>query len=107
VFEIVRYQREDGAEPYTEWFRRLRDAMAKTSIGKRLRRVEAGNLGDCKPVGEGVSELRIDVGPGYRAYFGLRGTVLVVLLCGGDKSRQDRDIAMAKTYWADWKQRQP
>lgn len=105
--EIVRYQREDGVEPYTEWFRRLHDAKAKTSIGKRLRRVEAGNFGDCKPVGEGVSELRIDFGPGYRIYFGQRGTVLVILLCGGEKSTQDRDIAKAKSFWADWKRRQP
>jgi putative addiction module killer protein len=107
VYEIVRYQREDGVEPYTEWFRRLRDTMAKISIGRRLRRVETENLGDCKPVGEGVSELRIDVGAGYRVYFGLHGTVMVVLLCGGDKSSQDRDIATAKVYWSDWKRRQP
>ena len=107
MYEIVRYQREDGAEPYTEWFRRLRDQMAKISIGRRLRRVETGNFGDCKPVGEGVSELRIAVGRGYRVYFGLRGTVLVVLLCGGDKSSQDRDIATAKAYWTDWRRRQP
>jgi putative addiction module killer protein len=107
VFEIVRYQREDGIEPYTEWFRRLRDIAAKTSIGKRLRRVEAGNFGDCKAVGEGVSELRIDTGAGYRVYFGLHGAVMVILLCGGDKSSQDRDITKAKALWADWKRRQP
>ena len=107
MYEIVRYQREDGVEPYTKWFRRLRDATAKISIGGRLRWVETENFGDCKPVGEGVSELRIDVGAGYRVYFGLHATVLVVLLCGGDKSSQDRDIAMAKAYWADWKRRQP
>jgi len=88
-------------------FRRLRDAAAKTSIAKRLRRVEAGNFGDCKPAGEGVSELRIDTGPGYRIYFGLRRISDVVLLCGGDKSSQDRDIEKAKTFWADWKRRQP
>jgi putative addiction module killer protein len=106
VIEIVRYQREDGTEPYTEWFRKLSDAAAKMSIGKRLRRVEVGNLGDCKPVGQGVSELRIDFGPGYRIYFGMRGTVMVILLCGGDKSSQDRDIPKAKAYWADWRRRQ-
>ncbi len=106
MIQIVRYQREDGTEPYTEWFRRLRDATGKTSIGMRLRRVEAGNLGDCKPVGEGVSELRIDTGPGYRVYFGMRGTVMVILLCGGDKSSQERDIARAKAFWAEWKRRQ-
>ncbi len=106
VIEIVRYQREDGSEPYTRWFRSLRDPSAKTSIAKRLRRVEEENFGDCKPVGEGVSELRIDVGAGYRVYFGQKGKVVVVLLCGGDKSSQDRDIARAKTLWADWKRRQ-
>lgn len=107
MLEIVRYQREDGVEPYTEWYRRLRDAVAKAAIGKRLRRVEVGNFGDCKPLGEGVSEMRIDTGPGYRVYFGMRGTLMVILLCGGDKHSQDRDIARAKTFWADWKRRQP
>jgi putative addiction module killer protein len=106
VIEIVRYQREDGLEPYTEWFRRLRDTATKTNIAKRLRRVELGNFGDCKPVGEGVSELRIDAGPGYRVYFGMHGTVMVILLSGGDKSTQGRDIARSKTLWADWKRRQ-
>ena len=106
MIEIVRYQREDGLEPYTEWFRRLRDTAAKTSIAKRLRRVEVGNFGDCKPVGEGVSELRIDAGPGYRVYFGMHGTVMVILLSGGDKSTQDRDIARSKALWAEWKRRQ-
>jgi putative addiction module killer protein len=107
VYEIVRYQREDGVEPYTEWFRRLRDVTAKTSIGKRLRRVELGNFGDCKPVGDGVSKLRIDIGPGYRIYFGVRGTFMVILLCAGDKSSQSRDIEHAREYWIDWKRRQP
>jgi putative addiction module killer protein len=107
VLEVVRYQREDGTEPYTQWYRNLRNGTAKTSIAKELRRAEVGNFGDCKPIGEGVSELRIDTGPGYRVYFGLRGPVMVILLCGGDKSSQDRDIARAKTFWADWKRRQP
>ena len=66
-----------------------------------------GNFGDCKPVGEGVNELRIDIGQGYRIYFGLRGTVMVILLCGGDKGSQDSDIERAKTFWTDWKRRQP
>lgn len=106
MIELVRYQRKDGLEPYTEWFRRLRDTAAKTSIAKRLRRVEVANFGDCRSVGGGVSELRIDFGPGYRVYFGTLGSLLVILLCGGDKSSQERDIERAKTFWADWKRRQ-
>lgn len=107
MIEIFRYQQDNGVEPYTEWFRRLRDAAAKANIARRLRRIEVTNFGDCKPVGDGVSELRIDIGPGYRVYFGQRGTVTVILLCGGDKSSQDRDIAKAKIFWEDWKRRQP
>lgn len=107
MIEIVRYQREDGTEPYTEWFRRLRDKSAKANIISRLHRVESGNFGDHKTVGEGVNELRINVGPGYRIYFGMNAAVMVILLCGGDKSTQDRDIGRAKAIWADWKRRQP
>lgn len=69
----------------------------------RLARVRQGNLGDCKSVGEGVSELRVDYGPGYRVYFGQKGRTLVVLLCGGDKRTQDRDIPLAKQYWREFK----
>jgi putative addiction module killer protein len=69
----------------------------------RLARVRQGNPGDCKPVGEGVSELRVDYGPGYRVYFGQKGRTLVVLLCGGDKRTQDRDIRLAKQFWQEFK----
>lgn len=65
----------------------------------------AGNFGDCKPVGEGVSELRVDMGTGYRVYYGKHGQALVILLCGGDKGSQQADITRAKAYWADWKRR--
>lgn len=65
----------------------------------------AGNFGDCKPVGEGISELRVDIGTGYRVYYGQHGRVLVILLCGGDKSSQQTDIKRAKEYWANWKRR--
>ena len=81
---------------YSEWFARLRDRQAKTRIDIRIRRLSLGNSGDVKPVGEGVSELRIDYGPGYRVYFVQRGSELIVLLAGGDKSSQDKDIAEAK-----------
>jgi len=84
----------------------LRDAKAKTRIVIRLRQIESGNLGDSKPVGEGVTELRIHVGAGYRVYCGRHGQHWVVLLCGGDKDSQSKDIARAKGYWEDWKRRQ-
>ncbi|MCL6527590.1 MAG: type II toxin-antitoxin system RelE/ParE family toxin [Thermaceae bacterium] len=83
-------------EVFAEWFASLRDARARAVINARLRRVELGNLGDCAPVGEGVSELRIHYGPGYRVYFVQRGLEVVVLLAGGDKSSQSRDIKRAQ-----------
>ncbi len=106
MIELIRFQQEDEREPYTEWFRGFRDRMAKARIEARLHQVEFGNLGDCKPVGEGVLELRIDVGAGYRVYRGKRGQLLVILLCGGDKGSQAKDIAKAKTLWTNWKRRQ-
>jgi putative addiction module killer protein len=78
----------------------------QSRIMARLRYVQAENLGDCKSVGEGVIELRFDAGPGYRIDCGRSGATLVVLLCGGDKSSQDKDIERAKEFWADWKRRQ-
>jgi putative addiction module killer protein len=82
---------------YAAWFATLRDRVAKTRIDIRIRRLSLGNPGDVKPIGDGVSELRIDHGPGYRVYFVQRGSVLVVLLAGGDKSTQAQDIRKAKT----------
>jgi putative addiction module killer protein len=84
-------------EVYRKWFDKLRDRKARSRILARVRRLSLGNPGDVKPVGEGVSELRIDYGPGYRVYFVQRGPVLVVLLAGGDKGTQDRDIKTALT----------
>ena len=81
---------------YAKWFAELRDLRARARIAVRIDRLVLGNPGNVKPVGEGVSELRIDYGPGYRVYVTQRGSVLVILLCGGDKSSQDRDIAAAK-----------
>lgn len=84
-------------DEFDRWLLRLRDEKAKAQINMRLTRIlHTGNLGDCKPVGDGVSELRINSGPGYRIYFAMRGSVVLLLLFGGDKSSQHRDIERAK-----------
>ena len=85
-------------ETYAKWFKALRDQNAKDRIDVRILRLQAGNFGDVKSVGEGVRELRIDYGPGYRVYFVQRGDVLVILLCGGDKRTQAKDIEAAKRH---------
>jgi putative addiction module killer protein len=82
-------------EEYSEWFANLRDKQARARINVRIRRLSLGNPGDFKPVGEGVSELRIDYGPGYRVYFLQRGHEVVILLAGGDKRTQQKDIETA------------
>ena len=104
--KLLRYRRLDGSEPFTAWLDALRDRAAGARIRIRLRRLEAGNLGDCEPVGEGVSELRVHVGGGYRVYFGRHGQTVIILLSGGDKSSQATDIKRARGLWAEWKQRQ-
>ena len=83
-------------EIFANWFKGLKDRRAKARVQARIDRLEMGNFGDVSPVGEGVSELRIHYGPGYRVYFVQRGLVIVVLLCGGDKSSQNSDITKAK-----------
>ncbi|KLD75104.1 type II toxin-antitoxin system RelE/ParE family toxin [Xanthomonas hyacinthi] len=105
MIEVRRYQRVDGAVPLTDWLADLRDVRARAKLEIRFRRVSLGILGDIKPVGEGVLELREDIGPGYRVYIGRHGAALVILLCGGDKRSQDADIKRAKEYWLDWKRR--
>jgi putative addiction module killer protein len=85
-----------STEQYSKWYQRLRDREAQSRILIRLRRLSLGNFGDVGPVGEGVSELRIHYGPGYRVYFVRRGERILILLGGGDKSTQSRDIAEAK-----------
>jgi putative addiction module killer protein len=83
-------------EVFANWLRKLRDGNARSRIQIRIRRLSLGNFGDVKPVGEGISELRIDYGPGYRVYLQQQGNLLVLLLVGGDKKTQDADIAKAK-----------
>ncbi|TAG50205.1 MAG: type II toxin-antitoxin system RelE/ParE family toxin [Betaproteobacteria bacterium] len=106
MINLVRYQQTNGDEPLSDWLSSVRDKIAQARIRIRLRQVEAGNFGDCESVGEGVSELRVHVGAGYRVYFGRHGQTVVVLLCGGDKRTQTNDIKRAKLFWADWKGRQ-
>lgn len=88
---------------FDRWLSGLRDRRAVARIVARLDRMAAGNPGDVQPVGEGVSELRINYGPGYRVYFIQRGPVLIILLCGGDKSTQSKDIRQAKVLAEEWK----
>lgn len=101
--EVVAFRATNGQVPFDGWLSELNDKQAVARVLARLARVRLGNLGDCKSVGEGVSELRVDHGPGYRVYFGQKGRTLVVLLCGGDKRTQDRDIRLAKQYWREFK----
>lgn len=82
-------------EDFAKWLDRLRDVRARARVLARIKRLECGNVGDAKPIGEGVSELRIDYGPGYRVYFRKRGKRLVILLAGGDKRTQKKDIEKA------------
>ena len=92
------------SDEFDEWLRKLRDDRARARIQARILRLSMGNAGDAKPVGEGISEMRIDYGPGYRVYFIRRGDELIVLLCGGDKAMQDKDIKLAKTIALRWKE---
>jgi putative addiction module killer protein len=91
-------------ETYAKWFAGVRDRVTRARIDIRIRRLSLGNAGDTKPVGEGVSELRVDHGSGYRVYFIQRGEVVIVLLAGGDKSTQDKDIRNAKALANDLKE---
>lgn len=89
-------------ETFRKWRLRLRDRRARAVIASRLDRLAQGNAGDVEPVGDGISELRIHYGPGYRVYFQKRGSTIVVLLCGGDKSTQAKDIKTAKHLADTW-----
>ena len=105
--ELRIYTDSQDRQPLTQWLADLKDIRARAQIRARLARVGAGNLGDCKPLRDGVQELRIDYGPGYRVYLSRQGPVLVLLLCGSDKGDQDRTIRQAIEYLEDWKQSKP
>ena len=101
--KLLLYETADGRCPWREWFDELKDRKAQAAIDARLLRLQRGNLGDCKAIGAGVSELRVHFGAGYRIYFGQDGYTLVVLLSGGSKGSQKRDIHRAKAYWNDYR----
>jgi len=99
---VIVFAEKNGNEPFTQWLYDLKDSMGRKRILIRITRLEQGNYGDCEPVGEGVSELRMFFGPGYRVYFGEDAENIVVLLCGGDKGSQQQDIKKAKAYWQEY-----
>ena len=105
IVEIIFYTTETGKQPFVEWQTRL-DTKTEAIVLARFARIRGGNFGDCKVIkgGKGIYELRIDYGAGYRIYYGKSGSTIVVLLVGGSKRGQDRDIASAKRYWLDFKE---
>ena len=103
--ELCVYQTASGEQPFSDWLRDLVDRQARVRVDARLARIPHGNFGDVEPVGEGVMELRVDWGPGYRVYLARLGQVIVPLLCGGDKRTQQKDIRRAKAYFDDFKAR--
>ena len=105
ITTINEYTDEKGKSPYADWLRGLRDTRAKAKIIVQVDKMELGLFGDVEPIGDGLSELRIHYGPGYRVYYGKEGNQVYLLLCGGDKSTQTKDIKKAKSYWKDHKRR--
>jgi putative addiction module killer protein len=103
--EVVHYQTSDGQDPFNQWLSGLKDRQAQARILTRIGRLAAGNMGDCKPLRDGVNELRIDYARGYRIYFARIGNQIVMLLAGGDKDTQQADIDKAILHLKDWKKR--
>jgi putative addiction module killer protein len=103
--EVLHYLTDDGADLYQDWLDRLRDLRARVAVDRRVERLTRGNFGDHRFCRDWVWELRIDVGPGYRVYYAQAGSTLVLLLCGGDKRSQDRDIAQVVACWDDFQRR--
>ncbi|HSX10897.1 MAG TPA: type II toxin-antitoxin system RelE/ParE family toxin [Chlamydiales bacterium] len=103
--EVEVYETALGKRPFEEWFNDLRERLTRAIVRARIDRLKMGNFGDCKTLQDGVCELRIDHGPGLRIYYGKIGAKLILLLCGSDKSSQDKNIAKAKEYFKDWAER--
>ena len=101
---IIRiYQSANGKAPFEDWIQNLKDKKAKAILFQRIDRIRLGNFGDCKSLGSGVYELRVSWGPGFRIYYGLEGRSIVLLLCGGDKSSQKKDISRAYQLWKEFR----
>lgn len=105
MVDVRKFGDENGKVPFDEWMSNLRDSRGKTRILARLKRLGLGVEGDWKPIGEGIRELRIPEGPGYRVYYAWDGETVILLLCGGDKSTQQQDIEAAKRYWRNYHER--
>jgi len=103
--EIREYVTRDGKAVFTEWWKKLRDRQARDKIQIQLDRLESGNTGHCKSLNDGLHEVRIHYGPGYRVYFGNTGKHIILLLCGGNKASQQQDIKRARQYWKDYRRR--
>lgn len=104
--ELKLYRTSAGRIPFSEWYDAIQDRNVRHRLQKRLDRLEDGNFGDCRPVGDGVFEMRFHFGPGYRIYFGEVENTIVLLLCAGDKASQTKDIRRAKEYWLQYKETQ-
>jgi putative addiction module killer protein len=105
VIEIRHYVNHAGKDVFDEWLTELRDARAQAKIATRINRLAAGNFGDCKPLRHGLSELRVNWGPGYRVYYAMIGRECALVLCGGDKRKQSADIERALEYLRDYRER--
>lgn len=105
MYSVRHYVTGEGNDTFIEWLKRVRDPVAKLQVAKRVNRMELGNFGDHKFCRDGVWEIRVDVGAGYRVYYAQAGKTILVLLCGGDKRTQGADIDRAVKYWQDWQRR--
>lgn len=103
--QLQLYRKEDGAIPFSSWMQEIKDRTTRLRIQARIDKVALGNLGSVNSVGQGVHELKIDIGPGFRVYFGNDGKQIILLLLGGDKSSQKKDIQTAQDYWQDFQDR--
>lgn len=105
MIDVRRYVTESGQDVIGDWLAELKDVRARAKVAARIARLSAGNFGDCRPLHDGVWELRIDWGPGYRVYYALVERTCVLLLCGGDKRKQTADIKRAIAYWHEYRRR--